>query len=484
MAATERKRADNPLEKDLVQTSWGWGRTRPEENEVLAFRSFPWSAVYAGSLGLPALLLFYALGLSFTLWTFVAYAALVVVTALPVLAGVLVAHSRWVAPPAKADTSRFLEFKDPALRERYAGRRVPVHELYEAYIAGQIDIKGDTLEALRSRYEFAHFVFTIGHVKFFLGKLIPELLSHTRAQDVEQVTDHYDRSNIMYSLFLQDPEARGDPRETQCYTSGIFNSGDDTLEQAQLNKLALVAAKTHMRPGMRHLDFGSGWGTLVAYAAKNHGTDSTGVTLAKEQVKQSAELIEELGLSDRARCLVMDYRDAPREHKYDVITNLEMSEHVGIKRYPAYCRQVYDMLDDDGTYFLQIAGLRRAWQYEDLMWGIFMGTHVFPGADASCPLGWTVNQLEAAGFEVRSVETVGIHYSATIQRWYNNWTKNKAKVVEELGEEWYRRWSWFLAWSVISPESGMASCYQIVAHKNTRNFNRKKYIAERAHWDV
>jgi len=113
------------------------------------------------------------------------------------------------------------------------------------------------------------------------------------------------------------------------------------------------------------------------------------------------------------------------------------------------------------------------------MWGSFMGTYVFPGADASCPLGWVINQLEGTGWEIRSVETIGIHYSATIKRWYDNWMSNKKKIIDSYGEEWFRKWAMFLAWSVISPEQGSASCYQIVAHKNLRNFNRKMFIGEK-----
>lgn len=149
-------------------------------------------------------------------------------------------------------------------------------------------------------------------------------------------------------------------------------------------------------------------------------------------------------------------------------------------------RQVYDLLEDDGVFYLQIAGLRRAWQHEDLCWGLFMGKYVFPGADASCPLAWVIEQAEAAGFEIHTSETVGIHYSMTIKRWYDNWNKaeNKAAIIKKYGEHWWRKWAWFLGWSVISPEQGSASCYQIVMHKNTRNFDRKQYLHERSQYKI
>jgi len=174
----------------------------------------------------------------------------------------------------------------------------------------------------------------------------------------------------------------------------------------------------------------------------------------------------------------MDYRDIPHE-KWDKITCLEMAEHVGVKYFNRFLLQVSDMLNDNGIFYLQIAGLRRPWQFEDFNWGLFMGKYIFPGADASCPLGWVINQLEGAGFEIHTVETIGIHYSATIKRWYDNWLRNREQITKKYGVRWYRLWEWFLAWSVISPEQGSASCYQIVCHKNLCSYDRKKFMTER-----
>jgi cyclopropane fatty-acyl-phospholipid synthase-like methyltransferase len=115
-----------------------------------------------------------------------------------------------------------------------------------------------------------------------------------------------------------------------------------------------------------------------------------------------------------------------------------MAEHVGVRRLGGFFRQVYDMLDDDGVFFLQIAGLRKAWQFEDFTWGLFMNKYVFPGADASTPLGFVIDTLEGAGFEVKMVDTIGVHYSATLWRWYRNWLGNKDKVQAKYGKRWYR----------------------------------------------
>lgn len=275
------------------------------------------------------------------------------------------------------------------------------------------------------------------------------------------------------------------------YTSGIWHEINDTLEQAQINKMELIAQKMHTKPGETHLDLGCGWGTFINYMAKKYGTKSYGVTLGLNQTAYQQQTAKVEGVADKAQALCMDYRDVvthpvTKDIKFDKISCLEMSEHVGVKNYPAFVQQVKGMLKDDGLFYLQIAGLRRAWQIEDFNWGLFMGKYVFPGADASCPLHWVIEQLESGGFEIHSVETIGIHYSATIFNWYRNWQRPAVKeaITAKYGVRMYRLWNWFLAWSVISPEQGTATCFQIVAHKNTKRFNRKQFIAERKEWQI
>jgi len=113
-------------------------------------------------------------------------------------------------------------------------------------------------------------------------------------------------------------------------------------------------------------------------------------------------------------------------------------QHVGIRRYDTFLKDVYNLLEDDGILVFQVAGIRPHWQYEDLIWGLFMNKYVFPGADASCALNWVIGRLENAGFEVTNVDVLGVHYSATLHRWYENWITNKEKVLAKYGERWYR----------------------------------------------
>ena len=226
------------------------------------------------------------------------------------------------------------------------------------------------------------------------------------------------------------------------YTSGIISdiNKEESLEQLQDNKLAVVCEKIGLKPGETLLDIGCGWGTLAKYASTNYSAHATGVTLGRNQTAWGNNAMRKAGIEEnQSRILCMDYRDIPvPAWGYKKITCLEMAEHVGVRHFSTFLRQVYDMLDDDGVFFLQIAGLRKCWQYEDLIWGLFMNKYIFPGADASTPLGWFVDALEGAGFEVKGIDTIGVHYSATLWRWYRNWIGNREKVEAKYGRRWFR----------------------------------------------
>lgn len=264
------------------------------------------------------------------------------------------------------------------------------------------------------------------------------------------------------------------------YTSGIISdiNREETLEELQDNKMAVVCEKIALQKGEKMLDIGCGWGTLTKFASVHYGGHVTGVTLGRNQTAWGNNGLRKVGIpEDQSRILCMDYRDIPvPAGGYQKITCLEMAEHVGVRHFGSFLRQVYDMLDDDGIFFLQIAGLRKAWQFEDFTWGLFMNQYVFPGADASTPLGWVIDKLEGAGFEVKHTDTIGVHYSATLWRWYRNWIANKDKVVAKYGERWYRIWEYFLASSTIASRQGTATCFQITLVKNLNATHRVEGI--------
>ncbi|KAM0690555.1 hypothetical protein Q7P36_009322 [Cladosporium allicinum] len=371
-----------------------------------------------------------------------------------------------------APVEHYLTFKNKSDQLKYRGKnRIPMETFHEMYFNGDVEFNGDCLEVMEYRHDWASFRFTLSLFWFFLTGMMPEVIMHTRSQDEEQVRDHYDRGDDFYGWFLG-------PR--MIYTSGIISdiNTEESLEQLQDNKLAIVCEKIGLKAGEKMLDIGCGWGTLAKFASVNYGANATGVTLGRNQTAWGNSGLRNAGIpEEQSRILCMDYRDIPvPEGGFDKITCLEMAEHVGVRHFSKFLSQVSDMLTDDGVFFLQIAGLRKPWQYEDLIWGLFMNKYVFPGADASTPLDFFVGSLEGAGFEIKGIDTIGVHYSATLWKWYRNWLANKDKVVGKYGARWYRIWEYFLAYSTITSRQGGATCYQITLVKNINSTHRVEGI--------
>jgi cyclopropane fatty-acyl-phospholipid synthase-like methyltransferase len=280
---------------------------------------------------------------------------------------------------AVADCTRFLRFRDPLMQRRFSNRPIPIEDMYEMYFDGKLDIVGGSCmlkDVLSRRHEFVRYTFSLTrHLPFLLLRWIPNVLGHSKRSDCAQVRDHYDRGTVREpNPFSGEDDGEDDffgmfLGRSMVYTAGVAThlDGSETLEQMQRNKLALVCSKLRMQPGDRHLDIGCGWGTLVQYAAAVHGALSTGVTLSRNQAHFAAARAKALGLDARsAGYLCMDYRDVPGPAQgaplYDKISCLEMAEHVGVKNFQSFLCQVSTMLSDDGTFFLQIAGLRRPFQ--------------------------------------------------------------------------------------------------------------------------
>ena len=362
----------------------------------------------------------------------------------------------------------FVEFSDKKLEKRSLKGKIPMETFYEAYFSGDLDIKGDIFDFLRARNDLVNFKLTGGHMKWVLTNFIPEVAIHSKKQDKRIVRSHYDRGNDFFGWFLG---------ERMIYTSAFFQNPSETLEQAQDNKLNMVCQKLQLKPGETFLDIGCGWGTLARHAAKHYGTISTGVTLSENQTEYGMRRFAEDGVADRAKILCHDYRDIPKQ-KFNKIASIEMVEHVGVKNLNAFYDQVYDLLDDKGVFLLQWTGLRKAMKPEDLIWGLFMNRHVFPGADASLCAYGMLKSMEKSNFEVHSMENVTIHYSLTLKRWHDNWISNRAAITKAYGDRWYRIWHFFLAWSTIVGEQGNAACFQVVLNKNIDEFKRTRWIGQ------
>ena len=298
---------------------------------------------------------------------------------------------------------------EDAARRGYDPKLGSMREAVEEYVAhGDVGGRPDINTILESN-KYAP-TFGKHEIMYLLKDLFKDTFLHLDKYNSDNIKEGYDKGNDWF-------EATLDP-EVMVYTSGIYKTGKETLKEAQAYKLDYVADAIELKRGETLLDIGCGWGRLAKHMT-DLGAKVTGVTLSKEQRAWALELNKGNGakieLQDAMK--LHTRKDLVPEGGWDKITSLEMAEHVGIKRYQEFLHSVHGLLKDDGVFYFQVAGLRRAWRYEDFVWGLFMGEHVFPGADASCPMGWVTSQLERGGFEVQRVSNLGYHYSLTLADW-------------------------------------------------------------------
>jgi cyclopropane fatty-acyl-phospholipid synthase-like methyltransferase len=383
---------------------------------------------------------------------------------------------------------KYLQFNSKEFKAKWLGKKIPIETAIEAFQEELIDFKTKdsedltVVETMMHRYEIFKFSITRDNIRSIIVDLLCRVWKHDGDADKADVSDVYNRGNDFYGWFLCDK---------MLYSVGLWDSSDPAIfdgpsySNDKMNSLMSVAQTKKldkicndlcmMKPGMEHLDLGCGWGALIMHATGNYKVKSTGITLSQEQAdfiaSKDTKKLTDVKVINAWTWLEQKIAEGK---KYDVITCLEMSEHIGIRDYQKFCHAVRAVLKDDGIFYLQIAGLRRNWQYEDLVWGLFMNRYVFPGADASCPLYWDVEQLERSGFEVRSVSNEGVHYGLTIYAWYKNWIKNKAAVVKKYGEKSWRNWSIFLSWSYLIAMQGSSTVYMISMTKNFPNDVRSR----------
>jgi len=383
------------------------------------------------------------------------------VTCLVTLVAFLLIGSQLRDPKTKLDSKfkDWIEIVDPKLQS-WEGKRLPMRSAYEWYFRGKINFTRPVLEVFMNRGHLFRMVLNTDHVYDFIVEILYKAINHERDGDKSEVAPVYNLGNDYYYSFLSDP---------MFYSSGVAYDSKESLEVVQKRKCGIVAESLQLQDGDRVLDFGCGWGSWLIYCAQNYNVKCTGLTISQCQFDYATQRVKKLGLEDRVNILLIDYREMTPEkfNQFDKITCFEMSEHVGIRNYQKFLTQVKSLLVDDGLFYLQIAGLRRAWQYEDLIWGIFMGKYIFPGADASCPLYWDVNQLERGGFEVHTVRNQGCHYAHTIESWYHNIVQKREQVIDKYDQFAYRRHELFLAWSTMIARQGSSTVWCIVSAKNT-----------------
>jgi cyclopropane-fatty-acyl-phospholipid synthase len=272
---------------------------------------------------------------------------------------------------------------------------------------------------------------------------------HSRSRDGAAVRHHYDVSNAFYRRLLG---------PSLVYSCGYFASPADRLEGAQERKLELVCAKLRLTPGERLLDVGCGWGSLVIHAARHHGVRAVGITLSEEQAALARRRVREAGLGDLVEIRIADYRDVA-DGPYDKIASVGMVEHVGAAQLPAYATAIARLLRPGGLVLNHgIARLFSAPAGDKSL----IQRYVFPDGELP-PLAEVVGALQAAGLEIRDVESLREHYALTLRRWLANLDADRAAMTAEAGEERVRIWELYMAGSALAFEDGDISVFQVLA---------------------
>ncbi len=254
----------------------------------------------------------------------------------------------------------------------------------------------------------------------------------------QNVAHHYDLSDQLYDFFLD--------RDRQ-YSCAYFLSPADDIDTAQLNKRQHLAAKLLLRPGMKVLDVGAGWGGLALYLASECGVDVTGLTLSIEQLKVAQRRAAQAGLSDRVRFILRDYRE--ERGLYDRIVSVGMFEHVGVGQYKTFFDQVNALLKPDGVAVLHSIG-RMDGRGVTNPW---IRKYIFPGG-YSPAISEIVPVVERARLWITDIEVLRLHYAETLKAWRHRFLQHRDEVLKLYDERFYRMWETYLVGSELAFRHG------------------------------
>jgi cyclopropane-fatty-acyl-phospholipid synthase len=259
---------------------------------------------------------------------------------------------------------------------------------------------------------------------------------NTRQGSRRNIAAHYDLGNDLFEQFLD---------STMMYSAAMFRNEDDSLEQAQLNKLERICQKLALQPSDHLLEIGTGWGSMALYAASHYGCRVTTTTLSREQHAYTERRIREMGLQDRVTLLLEDYRDL--KGQYDKLVSIEMIEAVGHRYLPTYFEQCARLLKPDGLMLLQAITIRDQ-RYEQACSSVdFIQRYIFPGGALPSVQKMLDVVTRHTDFNLHHMEDFGLHYARTLRLWHENLRQARQRL-EQLGYDdyFYRLWEFYLCY--------------------------------------
>ncbi|MGN0485263.1 MAG: class I SAM-dependent methyltransferase [Lachnospiraceae bacterium] len=322
--------------------------------------------------------------------------------------------------------------------------------LGEAYMNGDIEIKGDLYHVLNM---FLGQMAKFSTDKKKLKKLI--FTSSSKKNQKKEVSSHYDIGNDFYKMWLD---------ETMSYSCGYFAHKDDTLYQAQCNKVDRTLEKLCLKEGMSLCDIGCGWGFLLIRAAKKYKIHGVGITLSKEQKKEFEKRIAEEHLEDYLSVKLLDYRDLPKENlQFDRVVSIGMVEHVGRKNYEEFLQCVKSILKPGGLFLLHFISALH--EHPGDPW---IKKYIFPGGMIPS-LREILNIAAELRFYTIDVESWRRHYNRTLLCWNENFQKHRDEVVEMFDEKFARMWELYLCACAATFQNGIIDLHQILLTNDINN---------------
>jgi cyclopropane-fatty-acyl-phospholipid synthase len=344
-----------------------------------------------------------------------------------------------------------------------------------AYVAGDLDVDGDIFAALELRDRLARVRPQLSYLTDTMQLLgvrafqpiapPPEEARlhgrrHSKERDAAAISYHYDVSNEFYRFVLG---------PSMTYSCAVWADDTTTLEDAQANKHELICRKLALVPGMRLLDVGCGWASMLLHAARYHGARGVGVTLSRRQAELAGKRVAEAGLADRIEIRYQDYRDVD-DGPFDAISSIGMFEHVGRAQLGVYFDRLYRLLRPEGrllNHGISRPALETAKQTlrnHVLPHRSFVERYVFPDGELH-EVGSVVSAIQEAGFEARHVESLREHYALTLRCWVANLEARWDDAVREVGVARARVWRLYMAACAVVFEDGGIQVHQVLATK-------------------
>jgi len=279
---------------------------------------------------------------------------------------------------------------------------------------------------------------------------------HDKATDAESISYHYDVSNAFYQLWLD---------RDMAYSCGYFETGEESLEEAQQAKFRHLCRKLRLKPGEYLLDVGCGWGGLARFAAREFGVKVFGITLSKEQLALAKERVKAEGLQDKVDLQLLDYRDLPQDGRFDKIVSVGMFEHVGHANLREYCQILFNAVREGGLVMNHgITAKHTDGRQVGRGAGEFIERYVFPNGELP-HLSMISAQISEAGLEVVDVESLRLHYARTLEHWSQRLEQNLDAAANEVPEQILRIWRLYLAGCAYAFTRGWINIHQILATK-------------------